>query len=173
MPGSGCDRYRCILYKLAWKIFIQFLPDQCDSPGSEEQRRRRSNDIIHSASVATAKLVPLIEGDGDCPTTPLSSKQMVIDTSGTGRQGTPSLPLYMFSNIPLISSRLQQLNISERAQDIIMSSWRPGTSKQYYGYLKKWKEFAIVSVIDLFHPSVMDVLQFLSMLLMKAQAILP
>ena len=136
MPGSGCDRYRCILFKFAWKVCIQFLPNQCDSPGSGEERRRRSNDLIHSSSVATANLVPLIEGDGDCPSTPLSSEQTVIDTCGTGRQGTPSLPSSMFSSIPLISSRLQQLNITERAQDIIMSSWRTGTSKQYQGYLK-------------------------------------
>ena len=167
MPGSGCDRYRCILYKLAWKICIQFLSDQCDSPGSEEDRWRRSNSIIHSASVATANLVPLIERDGDCSTIPLSSEQMVIDSSGTGRQSTPSLPSSMFSSIPLISSRLQQHNTTERAQNIVKSSWRPGTSKQYHGYLKTLKEFAMVSVIDPFHPSVMDVLQFLSMLLKK------
>lgn len=43
-----------------------------------------------------------------------------------------------------------------------MASWRPSTHKQYSTYLKKWQGFCEVNDVDIFLPTVEQVLQFLT-----------
>ena len=62
---------------------------------------------------------------------------------------------------------MKQNNISEDAQNIILTSWRPGTAKQYCVYLKQWQLFTMDNNIDSFHPSVNNVLDFLTYLFNK------
>ena len=43
--------------------------------------------------------------------------------------------------LPLIREQLNNHNMSQTATDIIMASWRSGTSKQYQTYLKRWEKY--------------------------------
>ena len=49
-----------------------------------------------------------------------------------------------------------------RAQQIILQSWRQGTSKQYKVYLNKWAHFAQGNARSALSPVVADVLEFMS-----------
>jgi len=74
-----------------------------------------------------------------------TSTQGEMPASVTTQQDTiPSIMSETSTDgMPFIRSRLQQQNISQRACDIIMASWRTGTTKQYRVYLDKWGAFAI------------------------------
>ena len=64
----------------------------------------------------------------------------------------------------LARARLLQQNISKRACDIIMESWRSGTTRQYRVYVDKWRNFATERNENSIHSSVASVLDFLTQL---------
>ena len=57
---------------------------------------------------------------------------------------------------------LKSAGIPENTANIILSSWRGNTQKQYGTYLKKWSKFCDRSKIDKFQPSIADLLKFLT-----------
>ena len=57
---------------------------------------------------------------------------------------------------------LKSAGIPENTANIILSSWRGNTQKQYGTYLKKWIKFCDRSKIDKFQPSIADLLKFLT-----------
>ena len=67
-------------------------------------------------------------------------------------------------SMPLVRDRLNNINISTAAQDIIMASWRTGTSKQYQTYLSRWKRFCNERLINHLHVSVENGIEFLTLL---------
>ena len=62
----------------------------------------------------------------------------------------------------LIRGRLKIQDISERACEIILSSWRKGTTKQYRVYLDKWTKYASQRNHDPSKPTVANVIDFLT-----------
>ena len=48
--------------------------------------------------------------------------------------------------------------------NIIMHAWKDGTKKQYECYLKKWRDFVERKDIDIYSPTVQDILEFLTIL---------
>ena len=62
----------------------------------------------------------------------------------------------------LVRTRLRQQIISERAWDIIMESWRTGTTKRYRVYLDKWKNFVRKTHANPIHPTLANVINFLT-----------
>ena len=62
----------------------------------------------------------------------------------------------------LVRTRLRQQNISARAWGIIMESWRTGTTRQYRVYFYKWKNFVTTTHANPIHPTVADVINFLT-----------
>lgn len=59
---------------------------------------------------------------------------------------------------------IQDQGISQAAAKLIMASWRNGTKKQYSTYIKKWQNFSVQRQIDHTQPSVVPVLDFLTVL---------
>ena len=57
-------------------------------------------------------------------------------------------------NLSLIRESLAKYNLSSSAKDVLMASWRDGTSKQYHTYLKRWRQYSDDKDIDLFQPGV-------------------
>ena len=57
--------------------------------------------------------------------------------------------------------------LSEDVVDVIMSSWRPSTHKQYTVYVNKWLYFCDQQQINPMHPSVTWVCKFLHSLFMN------
>lgn len=54
--------------------------------------------------------------------------------------------------------------LSQSAKSILLASWRPGTLKQYESSLKKWGTFCSANTIHTYHPSVEEVIEFLTSL---------
>ena len=67
----------------------------------------------------------------------------------------------------IIRKSLEGKNISGHSADIILASWRSGTQKQYQTYINKWLNYCCERELDSLHPSVTDVIQFLTTLFEK------
>lgn len=52
-------------------------------------------------------------------------------------------------------------DVPEAVADVLMSSWRSGTQKQYDTYIRKWCSFCVEEKINSLHPNVTSVLKFL------------
>ena len=66
------------------------------------------------------------------------------------------------SGMSLIRRSLQNKGLSENTLKVIMASWRESTQKQYAGHLQKWQRFCYRRKIDMFSPTVAEVLEFLT-----------
>lgn len=62
----------------------------------------------------------------------------------------------------LSGESLRIKGISERAQELILQSWREGTQKQYRTYLQRWTTFSSGRDIDLIQPTISEVIDFLT-----------
>ena len=61
----------------------------------------------------------------------------------------------------LIREGLNKYALSPAAKDVLMASWREGTSKQYHTYLSKWNQYCRDKNIDVFQPGVTNGIEFL------------
>ena len=66
-----------------------------------------------------------------------------------------------------IRTIIQKQGISTEAADIILKSWRPGTSKQYQPYIRKWIQYCHQRSIDPSNFTVGQALEFLLELFKK------
>ena len=51
--------------------------------------------------------------------------------------------------------------LSQCVKDVLMASWREGTSKQYQTYLNKWQQYCRERNIDVFEPSIANGIEFI------------
>jgi hypothetical protein len=63
-----------------------------------------------------------------------------------------------------LRNRFAADDLSEEVTDIIMSSWRTGTKKQYSTYIQKWLDFCRQRTIACHSPTMNQALSFLRML---------
>lgn len=66
-----------------------------------------------------------------------------------------------------IRTVIQKQGVSREAADIILKSWRPGTSKQYQPYIRKWIQYCHQRSIDPTNSTVGQALEFLPELFKK------
>ena len=64
--------------------------------------------------------------------------------------------------LPFIREKLRNQNLSRAAQDIIISSWRKGSTKQYRTYLLRWQEFCRCKGLSLYSPGTGNAIEFLT-----------
>ncbi len=64
-------------------------------------------------------------------------------------------------SLPLIRESLDKYELSPGAKDILMASWRSGTTKQYQTYLRKWQEYCEEHKLDKFKPGTGNAIEFL------------
>ena len=63
--------------------------------------------------------------------------------------------------LPLISESLEQANFSTSAKNILLSSWHPGTLKQYKSYLKCCEVFWLMRNKAPVNPAIEHIVEFL------------
>lgn len=80
------------------------------------------------------------------------------------KQDAPTAQTTRAHGLPLIRETLNTRNISKEAKDIIMASWRTGTSKQYQVYLERWSQFCQSRGIDYTAASIDNGIDFLATL---------
>ena len=91
--------------------------------------------------VCCAELANTTNGNGSKTT---SDGKTFKDTSSShtfSRRGTPSSQKVGPYDLSCIRENVTKKSLSTDSQDIILASWRKGTSKEYHTYIKKWTEF--------------------------------
>ena len=63
--------------------------------------------------------------------------------------------------LSLIREGLNKYDLSPGAKDVLMASWREGTSKQYQTYLGRWQQYCRDKNIDVFQPGITNGIEFL------------
>ena len=69
-----------------------------------------------------------------------------------------------YAGMSLVWQSIQDRGISEAAAKLIMASWRDRIKKQYSTYITKWQKFCNQKQISHIQPSVVSVLDFLTLL---------
>lgn len=93
---------------------------------------------------------------------PNTSKKRSVDTTAESSASTSAGEQNEFDSIQAIRKSLENKGVSESVTDIILSSWRSGTEKQYRTYYKKWVLFCNRRNFDPISPTVNNVLEFLA-----------
>ena len=75
---------------------------------------------------------------------------------------SPTPPQVDSDGLQIVRMSLQSQRLSEQAIDIVMSSWRESTKKQYKTYLARWHKFSTKRSCDPLQPTVIDVIEFLT-----------
>ena len=65
------------------------------------------------------------------------------------------------NGVSTLLNSFRQFNVSPEVTDILMSSWRSGTQKQYKTYLEKWLLFCREREVDYCSPPISDAVEFL------------
>ena len=74
----------------------------------------------------------------------------------------PTPPQVDSVGLQIVKMSFQSQRLSEQAIDIVMSSWRESTKKQYRTYLARWHKFSTKSSCDPLQPTETDVIEFLT-----------
>ena len=64
----------------------------------------------------------------------------------------------------LIGERLDQYGLSSATKEILMSSWRSGTRKQYSTYLSRWERYCEENQLSKLNPGLNGAIEFLTFL---------
>ena len=87
-----------------------------------------------------------------------------VTVTARNNEETSVKPQAHSHGLSVIRRSLQGKNVSERATNIIMCSWRHGTQKQYSMYIKKWSNYCHEREINSVQPVLSDILDFLASL---------
>ena len=101
--------------------------------------------------------VPNDEETTDTPQSQSGATQITESTKRTTSNMEQSEP----SGVPLIRKSLDRYDLSPSAREILMASWRSGTTKQYQTFLDRWKKFCQEHKVDLFNPDLKHPIEFL------------
>ena len=88
--------------------------------------------------------------------------QVTEDPDPSSQRGNPPAREHEVDGLLPIRQRLKDSNLSERTIEIILSAWRGATKRQYVTYIKKWMDFCSEKRINYMHPTIEEVLNFLT-----------
>ena len=119
---------------------------------------------MHTSSLANTSVV--LEGNAnDGRISCNSTAQPVTTSSGNRQQNCSSVAQETSPNcMSLIRGKVTSSSLSKPAQDILLASWGSGTLKQYDSYLHRWTKFCHDHDINVYQPSVEQVMEFLTQL---------
>ncbi|CAG2216852.1 unnamed protein product [Mytilus edulis] len=149
--------------------YISYLPD----PNAEAHGRKSypktdfggSRNNLNSTFVEHSTLVPSNTASycsGFLHNTQ-GKRTTVVDTANRSSKET-SVEKTDFGCLQIVGQIVQNTGLSKKAAEIVISSWRQSTQKQYWTYLKKWCTFCCQRKIDIFTPTEVDVVEFLTVL---------
>ena len=82
-----------------------------------------------------------------------------IQSSSTG--STSFAPQALLYSMQIVRRHFLNSSVPPQITDVIMSSWRQGTQKQYNVYINKWSDFCTQRQVNSLSPTVTDILHFL------------
>ena len=101
-----------------------------------------------------------VPDDGEITDTPQSESRPTQITESPERT-TSNMAQNESSGASLIRKSLNRYDLSSTAQEILMASWRSGTTKQYRTYLNKRKNYCFKHEVDLSNPDLKHPIEFL------------
>ena len=116
--------------------------------------------------VDITELVPNYDGNDDGNSLFAPKEGEPIDVTRNS-QNSPTSQENDSHGLSSIRQAITGRNVSERATNIIMASWRRSTQKQYTTHIKRWFQYCNQREIDKFQTNVNTVLDFLSELFEK------
>ncbi|XP_013419712.1 uncharacterized protein LOC106180300 [Lingula anatina] len=141
---------------------LHFLPFQCYSSCVKEDQRGKSRGYTGGATMANTSVVLNNAVADDQAATSFRQTERPLDSPIQTRTSASTFEKTEPHSLSPVRQRLQKIQVSERAQHIIMNSWRIGTKKQYNVYLTKWINYSRKNSIDVDNHNIADVLDFLA-----------
>ncbi|XP_044166435.1 uncharacterized protein LOC114947296 [Acropora millepora] len=138
------------------------IRDSCHSRSFEQNTERGSSRSCCVARLASPRLVSQSSGDAETGTNLPQSTKGPTPVTKSSRGITPNLAQTESPSLSLIRESLAKYNLSSSAKDVLMASWREGTSKQYHTYLKRWKQYCDDKILIYFNRECTMVSNFLS-----------
>ena len=80
------------------------------------------------------------------------------------RRSPPNEQELTSHSLSLVRKTLINTNnkLSDASQDIILTSWRDGTAKQYKTYLVRWEAYCNSNKLDMINPGIENAIEFLT-----------
>ena len=150
------------MFELEKQICVYLSPFQHVIQNSSKAAGRSSSSLSHSTTVENSSLVSQDLSDVNQSASTSTQGGIFTTTTTQQEQNPPIMAQASTDGLSLVRKRLRQQNIPTRTCDIIMESWRTGTTKQYRVYLDKWTNFATARNESSIHPTVAKVLEFLT-----------
>lgn len=124
---------------------------------------------MYCSNSELANTTLLFQSHGNVGQSTTSSSMSTTVTSACTRSSPSPSTVSKASTVgmQIIRKSLEGKNISGHSADIILASWRSGTQKQHQTYINKWLNYCCERELDSLHPSVTDVIQFLTTLFEK------
>ena len=145
-------------------MFLLLSSFQLSISSDSENNSRPSNRSNCCTSLANSALVYSVGVSPDFTTSRSSSCERSSQTSHCTRGCTSAIKETDSDYLSNIRKQLKHLGITDRAINIILSSWRNGTTKQYQSYLTRWLAFCQQNNHHILSPPISAVLDFLAML---------
>lgn len=141
-------------------ISLCFSSFQLDTELSAEISQRQSRGNNGRSTLANPDMVlRTTETSGGLSTD--SSTRELVDT-GEFQEIPSTKRQTSLNSLSLIRKCYENRNISGKATEIILASWRVGTQKQYVTYIKKWISFCSKKQINSLQADINEVLEFLT-----------
>ncbi|XP_015758759.1 PREDICTED: uncharacterized protein LOC107338024 [Acropora digitifera] len=137
------------------------IRDSCNSRSFEQNTERASSRSCCVTGLASPRLISQSSGDAETGTNLPQSTKGPTPVTRPSRGSTLNVLQTEPPSLSLIRESLAKYNLSSSAKDLLMASWREGTSKQYHTYLKRWRQCYDDKDIALFQPGVHNGVEFL------------
>lgn len=116
---------------------------------------------MRATTLAHTGMVPTGDENRNLRKCPPESQQNALTPHQPARQDPSVTQSPLSTGLPLIRETLNSRSISTAAKDIIMASWRTGTSKQYQVYLARWEQFCRLKGLNQMNASVENGIDYL------------
>ena len=162
-PDPGADAIDAFSLNLRCLKFYAFSPFSVINAFLQRVREDQASGI-RTAELADPSLVPPshadVRGAADNPPssqTPSTSTRETRETTSASQNPNAASML-------LVREQLHKLGLSPDTIDILMTSWRKSTGKQYTSYLSRWVTCCKNKQLDVTHATINDGLDLLTLL---------
>lgn len=125
----------------------------------------------NSTRVENTTVVPSVNATLCETASKTAEKQETSSVTAKTRHKTSTKCKTGSSGVSGVTSQLESItqhylgkSLTEQSVNIIMSSWRESTQKQYKVYIDKWSSFAQIRNVNILKPDISVVLEFLNKL---------
>ncbi|XP_028417468.1 uncharacterized protein LOC114541859 isoform X3 [Dendronephthya gigantea] len=143
---------------------LQTYKQQHSSTNPLQNQRGPGNRASHSSKLAHTDLVPSVVENADTTSGFTTKGPINLNITKPARDSTSSSPNSDTNDMPLVRAVITNQGISQETCELIMSSWKVGTRRQYGSYLRKWSKFCHQRGIDPISPPLAEGLEFLRQL---------